>query len=269
MIFVVFLVPLALYLLLLGHLNRQPRPVFVSGTVDFIGILFAASGFLMFGGPAIVTSLSEGWRSFWLTGDQRVSRDSLLAQWQFWVILLAFYYVAVVIGCAIGFARRKATTSIYNVDPGAVEGAIEECCDQLGLSPIRSGNVFVFGPGLEALPGSGGNSEGIQAPHLLLERGKKPTHRLDAPPSFADEFVGQSAVLEVETFDLMRHATLRWDPSDSPLRGVLEAELERRLAQAGAPYHETGLWLTLSGYALLGVALGAALLLMAVSVFVR
>ena len=97
MIFVVFLVPLGLYLLLLGHFNRQGRPVFVSGPLDFVGILFAASGFLMFGGPAILTSLNESWRSFWLLGDgNAVSRDSLLAQWQFWIFLSVLYFVGVV-----------------------------------------------------------------------------------------------------------------------------------------------------------------------------
>src|SRR5437016_2779703 len=87
LIFVVFLLPLAVYLLLLGHINRQPRPVVVSGTWDFIGVLFAGSGFLLFGGPAILTSLGESWRMFWLLGETNVTRDSLAAQWSFWVSL--------------------------------------------------------------------------------------------------------------------------------------------------------------------------------------
>src|SRR5215210_6898917 len=96
LIFVVFLLPLGLYLLLLGQLNRQPRPVFLSGTLDFVGILFAASGFLLFGGPAVLTSLNESWRQFWLLGENTISRDGLLAQWQFWVFLSLLYFTVVV-----------------------------------------------------------------------------------------------------------------------------------------------------------------------------
>jgi len=103
-IFVVCFVPLGLYLLLLGHINRQSRPVVVSGTLDFIGVLFAASGFLLFGGPAILTGLNENWRSFWLLGDPAVSRDSLLAQWQFWVFLWALYFLCIaVLGDGLGW----------------------------------------------------------------------------------------------------------------------------------------------------------------------
>ena len=77
-----------------------------------------------------------------------------------------------------------------------------------------------------------------------------------------DEFIGQSAVLEVESFRLLRHVTLRWEPSDSPLRNVLEAELDRRLALAGSPEHETSVWLLLVSYAILGATLFLAVLLL-------
>jgi hypothetical protein len=269
-IFVVFLVPLALYLLLLGHFNRQPRPVFLSGTLDFIGILFAASGFLLFGGPAILTSLNESCRRFWLLGENTISRDSFLAQWQFWVFLSLLYFAVVVVGCSFVFRRQRHLTSIYNVEPALVESTLEEICEQYGLAPIRSGNVFVFGPGLEQLPDAP-SPEGIQAPHSLptLVQKTAPSRRLDIPASLSEEFVGQSAVLEVETFQALRHVTLRWDPADSPLRGVLERELERRLGLAGAPYHETGLWLTLAGYGLLCLALFTAVLLVLRTLLVR
>src|SRR4051794_4945035 len=80
-IFVLCFVPVGIYMLLLAHVNSRARPLMVSGVLDFIGVLFAASGFLLFGGPAILTGLNERWRTFWLLGDAAVSRDSLLAQW--------------------------------------------------------------------------------------------------------------------------------------------------------------------------------------------
>lgn len=258
MIFVVFLVPLGLYLLLLGHCNRQSRPVFVSGPIDFVGILFAASGFLLFGGPAILTSLNESWRSFWMLGET-ASRESLLAQWRFWVFLSVLYFFVVVIGSGFVLWRRRLMTSIYNVDHALVSETLDEICKQYGLSPIRSGDVYVFGPGLEVPPPS--SPEGIQAPHATTGLTQK-LARLDRPDSLADEFAGQMAVLEVESFRAMRHVTLRWDPGDSPLRTVIEEELERRLADAGAPYHDTAIWLTMAGYLVLGTSLFVAALLM-------
>lgn len=261
MIFVVFLVPLGMYLLLLGHLNRQSRPVFVSGPMDFIGVLCAASGFLFFGGPAVLSGLHESWRSFWLLGET-ASRESLLAQWRFWVFLFALYFAVVVVGSALVFRRRRAQTSIYNVEPAAVEAALEEVCQRLGLSPIRSGRTYVFGPGLEqARPSS---PEGIQPPHAL----HGVTARRDVPAT-ADEYAGQAAVLEVEPFRATRHVTLTWDPHDSPLRSAVEEELDARLSAAGAPYHDTSLWLTMAGYCVLGVALFTAALLVVRAILAR
>ena len=68
MILLAFLLPFSIYLLLLGNLNRRPHPVLVPGTWDFAGVLFAASGFLLVVGPAVISSGSEGWRMFWLFG---------------------------------------------------------------------------------------------------------------------------------------------------------------------------------------------------------
>ena len=43
MILLAFLSPLAIYLLIIGAINRRRRPLLVSGPWDFAGLLFAAS----------------------------------------------------------------------------------------------------------------------------------------------------------------------------------------------------------------------------------
>ncbi len=217
MIFVVFFVPLAVYLLILGHINRGPRPVIISGTWDFVGILFAASGFLLAGGPAILTAFDERWRLFWLVAQRaRFVGPSLPG-----VLLAAGYFLVVVLVCVIVFLRRRQLTCIYNVEPADVESALLESCQHLGLEPIHSGNLLVFGLALDV-------------PALSAE--------------------GQNAILEMEPFTAGMHVTLRWDPHDSPLRPALEAELDRRLALRGAPEHETATWLNLAGFGLLAVS---------------
>jgi hypothetical protein len=251
LIFVVFFVPLAVYLLILGHINRGPRPLIVSGTWDFIGVLFAASGFLLAGGPAIVTALSEHWRMFWLFGDRSALAESSLPG----VSLAVAYFLVIIIGCIVVFSRQRQLTCIYNVEPATVEGTLLEACAYLGLDPIHSGNLLVFGLSLDGLAQSP-PLEGIQAPHSLPRTGRitlePPTTENDSPT--AEDFAGQNAILEMEPFASGRHVTLRWDPHDSPLRPALESELDRRLALRGAPEHDTGLWLTLSGFGLLALS---------------
>ncbi len=217
MIFVVFFVPLAVYLLILGHINRGPRPVIVSGTWDFVGILFAASGFLLAGGPAILTAFDERWRMFWLVAERARFVGPALPG----VLLAVVYFLVVVIGCIVVFVRRRQLTCIYNVEPAEVENALLESCQHLGLDPIHSGNLLVFGLSL------------------------------DGPALSA---AGQNAILEMEPFTAGMHVTLRWDPHDSPLRPALEAELDRRLVLRGAPEHDTGTWLSLAGFGLLAVS---------------
>jgi hypothetical protein len=249
LIIVAFFVPLAIYLLVLGYVNRRPRPLLVSGTLDFVGVLLAVSGFLVCGGPAVLSSLNERSRSFWLLGHT----DSPLASaWPFAGVLLLVYFLLVVAGSAVLLARQRRITSIYNVDPATVEAALEEACAALGLEPTRSGNLFVFGLSLGGPAARVASPESIQAPHHLTGRPAPPLAIAGQAPGAED--VSQSAILEIEAFAATRHVTLVWDPHDSPLRPALEAELDRRLADAGAPYHETGLWFTLAGFGLLALS---------------
>src|SRR5262245_36772142 len=51
----VCLFPLALYFLYLAWLHQRPQPTLVPGRWDFVGVLVALSGFLLVGGPAVLT----------------------------------------------------------------------------------------------------------------------------------------------------------------------------------------------------------------------
>ncbi len=253
MIFVALLLPLALYLLFLGWVNRQPRPTVVSGTIDFVGVLFAASGFLLVAAPAALSSLNESWRLFWLLGEAPSHAEGALdGTRRLGLFLAAVYFLVVVAVCAAAFWRRRGTTCVYNAEPAVVEAAVAEACERLGLAPVRSGDLYVFGLSLEA---PARRPEGIQAPHALPRSGSMTSL------GEAEELVGESAILEVESFAAMKHVTLRWQPADSPVRRAVEAEVGRRLARAGAPEHETGAWLGMAGSALLVLAMATLLAL--------
>src|SRR5947209_12701248 len=110
--------PLALYLLVLGWVNRRPRPVLMAGTWEFAGVLFALSGFLLFGGPAFLGSLDEQSRWFWLLGEAGSGKPSG-GSWAatIWVVIRLLYFALVAGGAALVLWRCRRLTSVYNVDP--------------------------------------------------------------------------------------------------------------------------------------------------------
>lgn len=268
MIFLAFFLPLGIYLLVLGSLNSRRHPVVVRGLWDFIGILFAASGFLLFGGPAILSSRSEHWRRFWLLGQ---GRGEEIAGPEFWVFLSALYFFAVVGGAAYFLWRHRSLTSVYNADAGLVEQVLLEVCADLGLDPVRSGNLLVFGapPGWPGGP-RGVNGTGIQASPYppttgpVHEPGRGSEKVAVSPARTAVALHGPAYVLEIESFPMLHHVTLRWDPADAPGRAALEDELARRLAAQRIPENEVGAWLTVLGCGLLGFTFlwGLALVLL-------
>jgi hypothetical protein len=261
LIFLAFLLPLAIYLLGLGFVNRRPQAVMVSGTWDFVGLLFAASGFLLFGGPALLGSLSEPWRRFWLFGRRDDAESLSEGIWQAWVFLLALYFVIVVAGVTYLLWRQRPYTSIYNVEPGTVESALLRVCASLGLSPTRSGNLFLFG--MAPTSSSPAKTEGaVPTGNSLPSAGRTVAGALAAGSvASAVGLVNQMGVLEVDTFAALRHVTLRWDPADSPLRQSVEIELNRALAEYPVPESDLGAWFTLVSLVLIaGSFLGAIVL---------
>jgi hypothetical protein len=262
LILLAFLFPVAVYLLVLGRVNRRRTPLRVSGVWDFVGLLGALSGFLLVGGPAVLSSLSSpNWRSFWVTGQPPQEQG-----WPLWVVLAAAYFVVVAGGTAFLFWYQRHLTAIYNVEPGALERLLGQICRDLGLTPVRSSNLFLFGMPLRTIAPKPASSEGIQAPHYRPPR-RAEEESIQASPEkprlvgAVNDLAGETAVLEVNEFRMMWHATLRWDPAQSNLRREIEAELDRALAETPTPEHELGPWLTLIGLAMLCATLMGLILL--------
>jgi hypothetical protein len=227
-ILLAFFFPLALYLLLLGLINRRRYPLLVPGVWDGIGLLFGASGFLLFAGPAVLSGLSERWRVYWLLG-KGAPLGGPDGFGQLWIFLSVLYFVLIVGGAAYYLRRQRRLTAIYNAEAAQVEYALAHCCAELGLSPVRSGDLFLFG----------------------FSPDGKPTE--------------ESAILELDSFPLMRHVTLRWDPSDSPLRPTLERQLAQQLAQTPTDYHLLGGWLLTFGFILFAFEVVGSLLVILVA----
>jgi hypothetical protein len=252
LILLAFLLPFSIYLTMLGSVNRRRHPVMVSGVTDFIGILFAASGFLLFGGPGILSSLNERWRMFWLLGQRPGA--SAEGFFQFWIFLSALYFLIVVTGAALVFRSQRHLTAVYNAEPGLIQRCLVQVCEQMGLDPARSGSLFVFGVE-PAGTAAAARDEGVQ------------TAPAGKPGAAATALQHETAVLELVPFTRMRHVTLRWDPADSALRREVEAELAKVLQETPVGPSELGMWLTIIGVTLFGLTVVAGVTLAAIRAF--
>jgi hypothetical protein len=232
MLFLAPPLPIAVYLLLLGALNRSRHPILVSGTWDFVGVLFAASGFLLCGGPAVLSLLNDRWRETWLfsePGEHAPTSPGSL----FWLFLYFAYYVAVLACAAFLVRRRRRLTAVYNALPEDVEAALLQAFDRLGLHSIRTGPTYHLDPLPDVPVDKNGNKSGvIRAPSA-------------ASPGPAD--------LEVESFPAMKHVSLCWEPADYRLRLEVERELAEQLGQRLSPRNDVGPWMTVLGLAILAI----------------
>jgi hypothetical protein len=269
------LFPIAVYLGVLGWINRRPRGLLVSGPWDFAGILFAASGFLLLGGPALLSSLTQtdAWRNFWVMA-KRSPNDNLHESLIFGrVVLFGVYFVIVVGVSALLLRRRRRLTAIYNVDPALVETVLGETFERWQLPFVQTGNVLLIDPNLGGLssrlaPAQEGTPP-VSAPSELVEKvttwGKRHWQVPDGTPASAPSvLVEKVTTLEVEASIGMCHVTLLWDPPDSLLRREIEGQLRRALSQRHAPPGTVGDWLLLASsilFFLLLVGAGVLVLL--------
>src|SRR5262249_47656505 len=107
----VFLAPLAIYCLVLAMLNRRPLPVMVRGVWDCVGLIFAASGFLLVVAPTLINRLYAN-----ALGNQPLDSGEFYEIWlEYWILTL-LYYVVVSVGIVVLLWSRSTKTVIYNVD---------------------------------------------------------------------------------------------------------------------------------------------------------
>jgi hypothetical protein len=231
-----FLFPVAVYCWVLGMINRRLHPLLVPGPWDFVGLLFAGSGFLLWVGPILLKSLfSQALRNPPL-GDRPAFLTTLL-----WNLLpheagvWAGYYVVVLGGALLLLLARRRKTVIYNVDPVVLETVLTRSLARLGLTWTRQGNRLYLSFGAEPVaqdvPAA---AEAITAAPAALR-----TAVPAAPPvaSLAP------AILDLEFFRATYNVTLHWRSRNRAVRDDVEAELSRELAEVLTQNNPAGTWL--------------------------
>jgi hypothetical protein len=228
----VLLFPAAVYFLVLGLVNRRPRPVLVKGSWDCAGLLLACSGVLLVGGPALITAFYRRDVRDFLLGSPRwgaVAFDEVLTYY-WWIWLL--YFVVVIAASALLIWWRSGMVSIYNIEPAAFDELLGQALDHLGLEWTRMGDrVFVCSRHPSAAAGSATPGQPLDE-HIMAG---VPAYPVASRPE-------QEGVLDVEPFAATRHVSLLWRSSGGLLRGEVETGLRRALAGIRAPYNPAGSW---------------------------
>ena len=202
LLFLIFLIPVAIYCLVLAILNRRWRPTMVAGFIDCLGMLLAGSGFLLGAGPGLLDAFfTRRLQTFPL--DPAADLTATMRElWLSWWIVWVCYFVAVLAGAASMLLWRRHVTVIYNVEPGAFEDLFRRLCGQVGLAISAQGQRW-----------------------LLLNRHDTPVAEVD-----------------LEAFAAMCHVTLHWHRYPQDLRRELEDALEQHLAEARAVDNPAAGW---------------------------
>jgi hypothetical protein len=140
----VCLMPLALYLLYLSHLNGRTPPPLVPGPWDFGAVLLGLSGFLILAGPLFLTLIHSAWRSYAFGGWadlKTVGRAEALAG----SAMAVGYLILLGVGATLLIRRRRPMTAIYNVAPDAVEPTLVGVLDELGYPWRRNAGQIEIG----------------------------------------------------------------------------------------------------------------------------
>ncbi len=197
------LLPIVIYLAVLSEINRRPHALVVPGHVDLAGLLCASAGFLLFGVPYLVARLTQ--TDFWRVLSRNV-RDPLEGRPTLQRIILYGLYFLVLAGfTSWSLLRRRGITVVYNAEAANIGVVLGERFARWGLPFVQHENV------------------------LFLE----PAQATDLPaPASSEE---RTVAVAVEISPKMQHATLTWDPGDSPLRALIDAELQCAFAHRRTP----------------------------------
>lgn len=217
-----FLFPIATYCLFLAVVNAREHPTMISGPWDFLGALFATSGFLLIGGPLIISLLHS-------QSGEALARGRLAGTasdwWALWLVVWIAYFSSLIAGALYFLRRRRACTVIYNIDPPLLDEALNHVLRTMELGASRSGNrIIIRHVAAEPATVSAAITSSVENGH---------GRRL---------LPGETIDLEIDPFPSVCNITLHWGAASSPLRKDIEAELATLFRAASIPDNPAAGW---------------------------
>jgi len=228
-------------------INRRLRPLPVNGLWDFVGVLLASSGFLLVVAPAVISGQYQR-NLFDFSFGQLVSpKQTVQDIWALWWGIWLLYYLLVLGGSAFLLWLRSRSTVIYNIEAEEFERIFLDALDHLGLSATRVGNRYALS---------------VASPAMIdVDKAAISVEPLTPrPPAASLLALNEQAIVDLESFPALFHATLSWRVFNPVLRTEIERELERALAKVETPENATATWfLSISTcvFLLIFLALGA------------
>jgi hypothetical protein len=224
----IFLFPIAVYCAILGVINRRAQPLLVSGAWDFLGVLLATSGFLLFVGPALLSGgFRHGLRELPLNRESNALGSAIAEVWALWWVFWLLYYLFILGGAAMLVWGRRNIQVVYNIEPQTLLAALDRAARRLALTAQRRGNHLIFSPAtLDGVPGTTESAESSSA--ITVQR----------LPSTA-----AVAAVTIEPFPLLNNVSLHWHSASPEARADLERELRKALAEVITLENPVGGWL--------------------------
>lgn len=205
-VFVAFalLFPLACYCVTMANVNGRRHPKMFSGMADFAGVLLAIAGFLVVGGPLLLSGIHELWRRQTLSGSLTNIREALhQSNWP-WPAIWVGYFVLVVGGSAWLLFRRRKTAVIYNIEAADAQELLPDVLRRLNRPFERRGDDFI-----------------IESDH---------SH-------------ASAAILHVAIVPSMRNMTLKWLFGEPKVRQLVSDEIRRAISELVSPSNPVSTWL--------------------------
>jgi hypothetical protein len=227
---VIGLFPMLVYCLLLISLNSRQRASMIPGTWDCAGMLLSTSGFLLAGGPLVLAGLDATWRRLVLKApvtDWRVFTGQgdayALATW-------ALVFVIAVGGAAILINRRKQVTVLYNVDTRHIPSALEYIFNRIAIVWKLHDQRYDLQLMSDTVPAPG--------QQLTDTQGQSPYAK---------------ASVTLLSLPANCNVTLVWNPSESPIRRLVEGEISQVLPNVRAAENTSLSWLVTAAVSLFAI----------------
>jgi hypothetical protein len=224
----VCLMPLALYFLFLAHLNYRQRPALLSGPWDFTFLLLGLSGFLMIGGPVLLSVFDSTWRSFYFEGNFKRLNDVWHRNSLIWPMVATGYVITMIVLIVYGLHLRRSVSIVYNLKPGSLEEILVKAVELCELDWRKAlGGIEIGIPKKE---------------RATIDEGDRREHKADPNRSFH-----RAAFVQIEAFPAFFNASMKWNKfgffSDPLLRKEVETRIQKILQSTESPPNRVGSWL--------------------------
>jgi hypothetical protein len=130
--------PLAVYLIWLTNVNKRKQPTVVSGTWDFVSLVAALSGFILFGCILFLTTAHSNFR-YWTRGNFEQFREAWIQEKSNWLLFVLIYCTVLLLFIIWNLKRSSRSLSVYAVDTESLLETVNQQVAKIAPQVKRQG----------------------------------------------------------------------------------------------------------------------------------